>query len=108
MHKKEPNNFGLIPPASPRQDKTLCDEAGILEKEVAFELFARAIEVGLVSAKDKRDGFPAQMWVVDDNGRVFEMIYGGSREGCYHGYPIRRSNPLFDKISTAWAMRRHG
>lgn len=108
MHKKEPNNFGLIPPASPRKDKTLCDEAGIFEKQVAFDLFQRAIEIGLVSAKDKRDGFPAQIWVVDDNGRVFELIYGGSREGRYHGYPIRRSNPLFDKISAAWAMLHHG
>jgi hypothetical protein len=108
LHKKEPNNFGLIPPTSPQQDKTLCDEAGILEKQVAIELFERTIEVGLVSAKDKSEGFPAQMWVVDDNGRVFEMIYGGSHAGRYHGYPIRRSNPLFAKISTTWAMRRHG
>jgi len=108
LHKKEPNNFGLTPPASPRPDKTLCDEAGIFDKEIAIELFHQAIDVGLVSAKDKATGFPAQMWVIDQNGRVFELIYGGSRTGRYHGYPIRRSNPLFDKISTAWAVRRHG
>jgi hypothetical protein len=107
LHKREPNNFGLVPPASPRPDKTLCDEAGVVEKQVAIALFERAITVGLVSAKDRVQGFPAQMWVVDDSGRVFEMIYGGSRTGRYHGYPIRRANPLFDKISLAWAVRRH-
>ena len=108
LHKREPNNFGLIPPASPRPDKTLCDEAGVFDKRVAIALFERAVTVGLVSAKDKVEGFPAQMWVVDDDGRVFELIYGGSQTGCYHGYPIRRANPLFDKISLAWAVRRNG
>lgn len=107
LHKKDPHNFDLTPPTSPREDKTLCDEAGIFEKQVAFDLFALAIDVGLVSAKDKVEGFPAQMWVVDEHGRVFEMIYGGSRTGRYHGYPIRRSNPLFERISVAWAARRH-
>ena len=107
FHKKEPHNFDLTPPTSPRKDKTLCDEAGIFDKKVASDLFARAIDVGLVSAKDKLSGFPAQMWVVGD-GRVFEIMYGGSQEGYYHGYPIRRSNLLFDKILTAWAARRHG
>ena len=68
----------------------------------------RAIDVGLVSAKDKVAGYPAQMWVVDADGRVFEMIYGGSREGRYHGYPIRRTNLLFNQILTAWAARHHG
>lgn len=107
-HKKEPHNFGLTPPASPRVDKTLCDEAGIFDKHVAFELFTLAIDVGLVSAKDKADGFPAQIWVVDRDGRVFELMYGGSVTGRYHGYPIRRTNPLFEQVSAAWAVRRHG
>ena len=107
LHKKEPHNFDLTPPTSPRLDKTLCDEAGIVEKRGAFELFARAIDVGLVSVKDKVAGYPAQMWVVDADGRVFEMIYGGSREGRYHGYPIRRTNLLFNQILTAWAARLH-
>ena len=108
FHKKEPHNFDLTPPSNPRQDKTLCDEAGIFDKQIAFELFARAIQVGLVSEKDKVDGFPAQIWVVDRDGRVFEIMYGGSRTGRYHGYPVRRVHPLFEKISLAWAARLHG
>jgi len=30
-HKRSPGNFGLIPPAAPRADKTLCDGAGIFD-----------------------------------------------------------------------------
>jgi hypothetical protein len=106
LHKKAPHDFGLTPPASPREEKTLCDIAGIFEKRIALALFERAIDVGLVSEKDKVAGFPAQMWVVDAHGRVFEIIYGGSRTGSYHGYPIRQVNPLFDEIVTAWSTRR--
>jgi hypothetical protein len=43
------------------------------------------------------------MWVVDDHGQVFEAMYGGSRAGRYHGYPIRRSDPFFEKVFRAWA-----
>jgi hypothetical protein len=107
LHKKEPHNFDLTPPSSPREDKTLCDEAGIFDKKVAFDLFRLAVEVGLVSETEKAAGFPSQIWVVDADGRVFELMYGGSVVGRYHGYPIRRSNPLFNKIATAWAVRRH-
>ena len=29
QHKRNPGDFGLVPPSQPRPDKTLCDEAGI-------------------------------------------------------------------------------
>ena len=100
-HKRNPGDFGLSPPARPRRDKTLCDEAGVLEKARAAALLSRAIEGGLVSESTATEGFPAQMWVVDE-GRVFEAMYGGSRTGFYHGYPIRRSDPFFDEIRALW------
>ncbi len=106
FHKKEPNNFGLTPPTYPRPDKTLCDEAGITDKAIAFALFDRALEVGLVSRAWK-DGFPKQIWVVDDGNQVFEAIYGGSKRGCYHGYPVRLRDPLFAQVRTAWETLRH-
>jgi hypothetical protein len=52
-----------------RPEKTLCDEAGITQKQIAIDLFARAIDVGLVSAAWTA-GFPKQMWVVDDGEQV--------------------------------------
>ncbi|MEZ5583130.1 MAG: hypothetical protein R3F37_10525 [Candidatus Competibacteraceae bacterium] len=31
-HKRNPGDFGLTPPASPRPDKTLCDGAHIFKR----------------------------------------------------------------------------
>lgn len=101
-HKKEPNDFGLTPPTQPRRDATLCDEAGIVDRDVANLLFGRAIDVGLVSAVWVAERFPKQMWVVSDDGRVFEAMYGGSQPGRYHGYPIRLRDPLYEKIKNVW------
>jgi hypothetical protein len=106
LHKREPGDFGLTPPASPRPTKALCDEAAIKTRAAATELFMQAIQGGLVS--DPAVGlFPKFLWVVDEQGRVFEAIYGGSQPGRYHGYPIRRNDPFFDDVITAWE-RRHG
>lgn len=101
-HKRNPGNFGLTPPAAPRLDKTLCDEAGVFQRSVAEDLFSKAIARGLVSEATVKEGFPKQLWVVDDQGQVFEAMYGGSAPGRYHGYPIRRTDPLFEEVRKAW------
>jgi hypothetical protein len=84
LHKRNPGDFDLTPPAAPRPDKTLCDEAGVTSRKLAAELFDRGIERGLVSDATV-SGFPKQIWIVDREGRVFEAMYGGSRDGRYHG-----------------------
>ena len=104
-HKRNPGDFGLTPPTAPRPDKTLCEEAGVRQRAVANALLRRAIERGLVSEATATDGFPKQLWVVDDQGQVFEAMYGGSRVGRYHGYPIRRTDPLFEEVSAVWGPR---
>lgn len=101
-HKRSPGDFGLIPPAAPRPDKTLCDEAGLTQRAEAEELLAQAIDGGLASEAIGAPGFPKQLWVLSQDGQVFEAMYGGSKTGLYHGYPIRHSDPLFDQIVTAW------
>lgn len=101
LHKRNPGNFGHAP--LPRPDKTLCDEAGVFERSVAEALLAKAIARGLVSEATAADGLPKQVWVVDDRGQVFEAMYGGRLPGCYHGYPVRRTDPFFKVISSAWA-----
>lgn len=101
QHKKEPNDFGLIPPTSPRPDKTLCDEAGVLSKAAALPLFQKGVSRGLVSAATTGNGYPKQIWVVDGEF-VYELMYGGSQAGCYHGYPIRRNDPLYGEVRAAW------
>jgi hypothetical protein len=105
FHKRSPGDFGLTPPSAPRLDKTLCDEAGVFAKGVATDLLARAIEGGLVSEATGAPGFPKHLWVVSTGGQVFEAIYGGSRTGAYHGYPIRKADPLFAEVVAAWGAR---
>ncbi len=104
-HKRAPGDFGLTPPAAPRRDKTLCDEANVTLRSMANALLAQAIDGGLVSDAQGAPGFPKQMWVVDERGQVFEAMYGGSRPGLYHGYPIRRADPFFDEVLQAWESR---
>ncbi|WP_404363065.1 hypothetical protein ACIHQR_23815 [Corallococcus coralloides] len=101
-HKRKPGDFGLTPPAAPRRDKTLCDEAQISKKAQAIALFKQAIEKGLVSTEMASGHFPKQLWVVDETGRAFEAIYGGSKTGCYHGYPIRKQDPFSKEIIARW------
>jgi hypothetical protein len=78
-HERNPGDFGLIPPAAPRPDKTLCDEARIHQRAMADALFATAIDRGLVSEANTPDGFPKQLWVVDDNDQVFEAMQAVER-----------------------------
>lgn len=105
LHKRNPGDFGLTPPSAPRADKTLCDEAHVFQVQVAKDLLLSAIDGGIVSEGTASPGFPKQLWVVDSTGQVFEAMHGGSQTGRYHGYPIRRTDPLFDEIVTAWNRR---
>jgi hypothetical protein len=102
QHKRSPGDFGL--PPRPRRDATLCDEAGVTTRAEAEKLFSRGIERGLVSVATAHGGFPKQIWVVDEEGRVFEGMYGGSQAGYYHGYPIREVDPLHDEVLRAWGL----
>jgi hypothetical protein len=104
LHKARANDFGLTPPTNPRKDKTLCDEAAAFDKATAKLLFEAAVARGLVSEGKTGDGFPKQLWVVD-KGRVYELMYGGSQAGRYHGYPIRESDPLADLVRARWDSR---
>ncbi len=105
-YKRSPGDFDLTPPAAPRPDKTLCDEAGVTKRADADALLARAIEGGLASEHEAAENFPKQLWVVDESGQPFEAMSGGSRPGAYHGYPIRRSDPFFDEVVKAWERQR--
>lgn len=99
LHKRNPGDFGLTPPASPRPDKTLCDEADVFARAAAADLLSKAIDGGLTSEAFNGTGFPKQLWVVSE-GRVFEAMQGGN--GAYHGYPIRRTDPFYDEVLRRW------
>jgi len=103
LHKRNPGDFGLTPSAAPRPHKTLCDEAKIFKLAEANRLLKIGIEQGLVSEYEEQ-GFPKNIWIVQGD-QVLEAMYGGSRTGRYHGYPIRNTDPLFYELKAELEKR---
>lgn len=103
-HKKDPGDFGLTPPASPRVAKSLCDSAGVVEKKVAVELLKDGIKRGMISSQTK-NGWPQNIWSVDGNGVPFEAQLENSGTGAYHGYPLPESDPFGTKVLEEWKRR---
>jgi hypothetical protein len=93
QHKRDPGDFGLTPPSSPRQNASLCDEANVRHRAEALSLLRAGIVAGLIS-KQTREGFPSQIWSVREDGVVFEAELENSGLGQYHGYPMPFGDPF--------------
>lgn len=108
-HKDNPGDFGLTPPRDPRQDKTLCDVAGIFLKAVASELLRKGIQLGLVDTRVNKKNFPRHVWAVhtDEKGEkhVLEGKPSYSDKGFYHGYPLLEGDALRQTVLNEWERR---
>ncbi|MCB2189538.1 MAG: hypothetical protein KQJ78_24230 [Deltaproteobacteria bacterium] len=100
-HKRNPGDFGLQPPCSPRQDKTLCDEVELFSRREATRLLREAFSRGLVS-QQWRQGWPQNVWAVMESGRVLEGMLENPTQGIYHGYPLRIHDPQCDMVKQRW------
>lgn len=100
-HKRNPGDFGLMPPASPRPDKTLCDGANILVRKHALELLKAGILRGLVS-EQFRNGFPQNVWAVTQNGIPLEAQLENAVNGTYHGYPMPEADAFRVLVLKKW------
>ena len=100
-HKRNPGDFGLIPPSQPRPDKTLCDGAGILSRASAQRLLEEGARRGLVS-DNRQDGFPKHIWAVTEENVVLEAKYNNSGPGHYHGYPLPVADPFREIVLKHW------
>lgn len=100
-HKRNPGDFHLTPPASPRRDKTLCDAAGIFERSVALSLLQEGIRRGLISQSD-RNSFPQNIWAVSLGGIALEAQLENASQGTYHGYPMPVKDPFREKVIDLW------
>ncbi len=105
-HKKNPGDFGLTPPSSPRPAKSLCDAAGIFERCEARRLLQEGLRRGLVS-KQQDGGWPKVVWAVSDGDIPLEARLDNSEKGSYHGYPLPPSDPLAIEIVKRW-KEMHG
>ncbi len=102
-HKRNPGNFGLTPPACPRQGKTLCDDAGINCKQTALDLLRKGILGSLVSVQQRKSrGWPQNIWAVSDDGIPLEAQLENPDQGIYHGYPMLENDPFAETIVRAW------
>jgi len=103
-HKKNPGDFGLIPPASPRQGKSLCDVADVFTRREALTLLQEGMRRGLVSDREEQ-GWPKNVWSVTDGDIPMEAQLENPSTGCYHGYPMPGSDPLAAEVLARW--RQH-
>ena len=100
-HKKNPGDFGLTPPSSPRLGKSLCDDAGVFTRHAALRLLKRGLKQGLVS--DRLDGvWPKNIWSVTEKGRPMEAQLENPILGTYHGYPMPENDPLASDVLRRW------
>ncbi len=100
-HKRNPGVFGLTPPAQPRPDKTLCDEAGIFHVADAQHWLQEGVRRGMVSPIQE-DGFPKHVWAVTEERIVLEAKYNNEGPGHYHGYPLPENDPFRKIVLSRW------
>ena len=100
-HKRNPGDFGLNPPAQPRDDKTLCDDAGIFTKSEAQRLLREGVQRGLIS-EHTRGEFPQNVWAVTEDGCPLEAELENRTQGAYHGYPVPGNDPFRERILERW------
>jgi hypothetical protein len=101
-HKSDPGDFGLTPPSAPRSDKTLCDTAGIRSRSEALSILRSGVLRGLIS-RQKRGGFPQNVWSVNVDGIVLEAQLENQEIGTYHGYPLQGDDPFRAAVLRAWS-----
>jgi hypothetical protein len=101
FHKRNPGDFGLTPPASPRPDKTLCDGVGIFDRASALHLLKEGVRRGLVS-EQTRQGYPQNIWAVTSEGVALEAQLENAGEGTYHGYPLQEKDPFRSIVLASW------
>jgi hypothetical protein len=103
-HKRNPGDFDLIPPAQPRPDKALCDDASVHRRRTAQGLLREGARRGLIS-EQKRGKFPQNIWAVTTDGCPVEAQLESPEQGMYHGYPMPRTDPFRDKVLERWGNR---
>lgn len=100
-HKKNPGDFGLVPPSDPRQGKSLCDVARIFKRNKAEELLRAGMRRGLVSDRTVGE-WPKNIWAVTDDGFAMEAQLENPDAGIYHGYPMPETDPLAQEVIRRW------
>ena len=103
-HKRDPGDFGLVPPAAPRRAKTLCDGAGVDRRAEAEALLREGLRKGMVS-RQLRGDWPQNVWAIGPGDIAFEGQLENEAAGEYHGYPMPDADDFRLVILRAWRER---
>jgi hypothetical protein len=101
-HKRNPGDFGLTPPALPRDDKSLCDTVKIFKRAEALQLLKKGVLRGMISEWDGTNGFPKNIWSVTDDGTPLEAQLENAGNGTYHGYPLEVNDDFRESVLAKW------
>lgn len=103
-HKRNPGDFNLTPPGSPRSAKSLCDSVKVFTRKEALALLRKGIKNGLVSDRFI-ERWPKNVWSVIDNETPLEAQLESSGQGAYHGYPMPKNDPFCEEVIKQWRIR---
>jgi hypothetical protein len=106
FHKRNPGQFGLLIPAQPRPNKTLCDAVHISEPRVAQQLLENGVKFGLISVQ-RRGDLPQNIWAVGPGEVALESQLDNVERGTYHGYPMLPDDPLTKEVLRRWKDRKN-
>ncbi len=104
-HKWEPRRFGLEPIPEPSEDRTFCDAHAKFrptDMRRVVALLRRGVQASLVSDKD-RQGDPAMIWTIADDGWIFEARLTLAGQALYHAYPLLPGDAFAHKVIEAFA-----
>lgn len=105
-HKKNPGDFGLTPPSSPRTAKSLCDTVEIFTRKVAISHIKDGLQKGMISEQMKGQ-WPQNIWAVTSDGIPLEAQLENPESGVYHGYPMLESDPFSHEVIKEWKTRKN-
>ncbi|PKM37142.1 MAG: hypothetical protein CVV06_07360 [Gammaproteobacteria bacterium HGW-Gammaproteobacteria-10] len=103
-HKKNPGDFELTPPSSPRTAKSLCDTVEIFTKKAAIAHIKAGLRKGMISEQMKGK-WPQNIWAVTRDGTPLEAQLENPETGMYHGYPMPESDPFSHEVIKEWKIR---
>jgi len=91
-HKRNPAIFGLEPFRGDRGDATLCDEhANFQPANMAAipAMIDRGLRAGLIGTN---------LWLVAEDGWIFEGRLTNAVQSEYHGYPVRPAEAIAEPV----------
>lgn len=103
-HKRNPADYGLTPPTNPRPGKTICDGERVILKDEARTLLVAGLVRGMMSERTV-NGWPQNVWAVNEAGLVFEAQLENQTTGSYHGYPMPTDDDFRALILAEWRVR---